>query len=111
MARNRHFLSGLFNDREQRGSRTGEVDETGRMLSDYQYDPEAACVTLAGRATIVDDVNLKRALWIADATKWYPRGPEDPNVVVVELRSERIEVWSASGTIMPVTKCARPAAV
>lgn len=78
-----------------------EVEQTGRMLLGYQHDPEAAYVTLGGPATIVDDIDLKRSVWTADADKWYPGGPEDPDVVLVELRTERIELWSASRNIMP----------
>lgn len=78
-----------------------EVEQTRRMLLGYQYDPEAAYVTLEGPAAIVDDVDLKRSVWTADADKWYPGGPDDPDVVLVELRSERIELWSASRNIMP----------
>jgi general stress protein 26 len=61
-------------------------------------------VTLIGRPVITDDVALKRAAWGPAADRWHPGGPEDPNVVIVKLLTERIELWSFGRDVMPEPK-------
>lgn len=78
-----------------------EAERSGRLTLAYQYDPEAAYVTLVGRPRIIDDVEVKRAVWRDDAYRWYPKGPGDPNVVLVELATERIELWNLKREVMP----------
>jgi general stress protein 26 len=81
-----------------------EMERAGRLTLAYQYDPEKAYVTLAGRPVITDDVALKRAVWSPDSDKWHRGGPEDPNVVIVRLVTDRIELWSSGRDVMPEPK-------
>ena len=46
----------------------------------------------ATRSSTIDDVVVKRSVWTDAADRWYPGGPEDPDVVLVELRTTRIEL-------------------
>jgi general stress protein 26 len=59
---------------------------------------------LEGRPTLIDDVEVKRSLWKDNSYRWFPGGPEDPNVVLVELSTERIELWSSGRDVMPEPK-------
>jgi general stress protein 26 len=62
------------------------------------------CVTLVGRATIIDDAADKQAIWQPGSFKWHQMasgGPTDPNVVLVEFVAERIETWNTRGQIVP----------
>ena len=78
-----------------------EMERTGRLTLGYLYEPEGTHVTLLGRPRIIDDVAAKRAVWGPAADEWYSGGPEDPNVVLVELATERIELWSKAHDVMP----------
>lgn len=78
-----------------------EMESSGRLTLAYQYDPESAHVVLLGRPRIIDDVEAKRAVWSPEADRWFPGGPEDPDVVLVELATERIELWSGGRDVMP----------
>jgi general stress protein 26 len=81
-----------------------EMQRSGHLTLAYQYDPEGAYVTLEGRPTLIDEVDAKRSLWKDDSDRWFPGGPEDPTVVVVELSTERIELWSSGYDVMPEPK-------
>ncbi|HEY5724630.1 MAG TPA: pyridoxamine 5'-phosphate oxidase family protein [Methylomirabilota bacterium] len=81
-----------------------EMERTGRLTLAYEYDPEKAYVTLLGRPIVIDDVARKRAVWGPDSDRWHPGGPGDPNVVIVELIVDRIEVWSGGRDVMPEPK-------
>jgi general stress protein 26 len=78
-----------------------EMERSGRLTLAYQYDPERAYVILLGRPRLLDDVEVKRTLWQEDSHKWFPGGPEDPNVVVVELITERIELRNSDRGVLP----------
>jgi general stress protein 26 len=85
-----------------RGSRkAGEIERSGQLTLAYQYDPEAAYVTLIGKAVITDDEQFKVANWRPESNRWYPGGPRDPNVVYVDFTAERIELWSSASAVVP----------
>ena len=86
-------------DRKSRKSQ--EIQASGRLTLAYHDIPGAAYVTLIGRAVINNDVTAKRASWQPDSYRWYPGGPEDPNVVYVDFTAERIELWSTQHGVVP----------
>ena len=55
-----------------------EIERTGRMTLLYEHDQDKSYVSLVGRATIVEDVALKRSIWTPGHFRWNPTGPEDP---------------------------------
>jgi general stress protein 26 len=81
-----------------------EIEQTRKVTLAYQHDPEKAYVCLSGPVSIIDDVELKRSRWSAEADRWYPGGPDDPNVVIIRLTTSRIELWNAVQSIMPEPK-------
>jgi general stress protein 26 len=81
--------------------KVAEIARSGRLTLAYQNNADKAYVTLIGRAEIGEDVAAKIAGWGPLASKWYPGGPTDPNVVHVELFAERIELWSVTEGVVP----------
>lgn len=83
------------------GRKVAEIERSGRLTLGYQYDPEFAYVTLTGRPQVLDDVAYKRRTWSPVAARYYPNGPDDPNVAVVHLDTFRIELWSSLRKVAP----------
>jgi general stress protein 26 len=52
-------------------------------------------VSLAGRASIVDDVAKKKELWKESLRVWFENGPEDPNVVLLKVEGDEAQYWDA----------------
>jgi hypothetical protein len=50
---------------------------------------------------IVDDVQVKKAIWSPASYRWHPGGPTDPNVVLIDFVADRIELWSSMHGVMP----------
>ena len=50
-------------------------------------------VTLNGRAEVLDDADLKRALWSDDWRMYWPQGDGDPDYVVVRVKAEAVSGW------------------
>lgn len=79
-----------------------EVERSGRMTLLYQLDVDKSYVTLIGRAEVVEDLELKKAIWKPAHYRWNPGGPEDPSTVFLRLRTDRIELWSAAHEVLPL---------
>jgi len=86
---------------DRRTRKFGEIARTGRMTLVYHHEVGGACVTLVGRARIIDDIAVKQAIWQPSSFRWHPGGPTDPNVVLVEFVAERIETWNTPAGIIP----------
>lgn len=78
-----------------------EIAAAGQFAMVFQYDAEQAYVTLRGRAAFIDDVKVKQAVWSSESERFHPGGPEDPNVVIVRLLTESIELYNASRGVQP----------
>jgi general stress protein 26 len=86
---------------DRRSRKAQEIGLSGRMTLAYQCDVENAYVVLVGRANIVDDVEVKKAIWNPASSKWHPGGPTDPNVVLIDFIADCIELWSSMHGVMP----------
>ncbi|MFO1338606.1 MAG: pyridoxamine 5'-phosphate oxidase family protein [Burkholderiaceae bacterium] len=57
-------------------------------------DPGAdAYVSISGHAAIVDDVAKKEKLWSKMAEAWFPQGPADPDLALVQVRITQADYW------------------
>jgi len=74
--------------------KAAEIASSGRISLGYQYDPEQACVTLVGAASIMGDRGYLQDKWRAEWNAFFPKGPSDVDAVIVEVTVERIEVWN-----------------
>lgn len=83
------------------GRKVAEIESAGRLTLGYQHDPEFAYVTLVGRPRVLDDVAYKRSIWSPVSDRYYRNGPDDPNVAVVHLDTDRIELWSSLRKVAP----------
>ena len=78
-----------------------EVERSGRLTLLYQSEVGRSYACLSGPAEVVEDRELKRAIWSPAADRFNPTGPEDPATVFLRLRTERIELFSVSGGVTP----------
>jgi general stress protein 26 len=86
---------------DHRSRKTQEIGRSGRMTLAYQAYADNSYVTLVGHAKIVDDVEVKKAIWTPASYKWHPGGPTDPNVVLIDFVADRIELWSSAHGVVP----------
>lgn len=54
-------------------------------------------VSLTGTARVVTDDARKRELWNAVVEAWFPDGPDDPEVVLLEVTGDSAEYWDTPG--------------
>jgi general stress protein 26 len=86
---------------DRRSRKVGEVERSGKMSLAYQFESANEYVTLVSHATIIDDIASKDAIWQPSSYRWYPGGPSDPNVVLIDFIAHRIELWSSRHGVIP----------
>jgi general stress protein 26 len=55
-------------------------------------------LSLSGTASTVDDREKLARLWKAEWGVWFPRGKDDPNLVLLRVDGQVGEYWDNSGT-------------
>lgn len=57
-------------------------------------DPDANCyVSISGTAAVLDDAGKKQQLWSKQAAAWFPGGPVDPDLALVQVRIIHANYW------------------
>ena len=80
-------------------SRSSEqaADLAARSRVNLAFDGSSDWLSVAGRATLVDDRALVREMWNPVVAAWFPDGPDDPDVVLLRVDAESAEYWKAPG--------------
>jgi general stress protein 26 len=52
---------------------------------------------VSGTAEVVDDAEQKRKLWLDELERWFPNGPDDPNVALIRVASSAAQWWTDKG--------------
>lgn len=61
------------------------------------YAGSSAWVSVSGTARVVRDEQKERDLWNPVVEAWFPDGPQDPNVVLIEVDADTAEYWDSPG--------------
>lgn len=61
---------------------------------------DADYVSISGTAQEVDDRAKINELWNPQAKAWFPKGKEDPDLVLLKVHTDMAEYWSASDSKM-----------
>ena len=49
--------------------------------------------SISGTARVVRDADKMRALWASRLERWFPRGLDDPDLALLEVRIDKAEYW------------------
>lgn len=74
-------------------------------------DPGDDCyVSVSGTAAVVDDLGKKEQLWSKMTEAWFPKGPKDPNVALVQVKIIHANYWDVKDSkIVQLFKMAKAA--
>jgi general stress protein 26 len=79
------------------GRLVAELRRDPTALTTYRADDRFAWVALSGSASIVDDAEAKRERWLPELDRWFPNGPDDPNVALIRLDARAASWWTEEG--------------
>ena len=96
------------------------MSKKGDPVADFEADPTVNVayanpskdqyVSVSGAAEVVDDADKKRQLWSKMAEAWFPGGPTDPDLALVQVRITHANYWDVKESkIVQLYKMAKAA--
>jgi general stress protein 26 len=81
------------------------ADRNSGQVEEIRLDPQVnvsfgsatAWVSLAGTASLSEDLSRKQELWNSAVEAWFPEGPESSDVVLLKVAGESAEYWESPG--------------
>ncbi len=70
-----------------------EVAREHQVNVSYAQPDDNRYVSVSGTAEIVKDKAKMEELWSPVLKAWFPKGLEDPNIVLLKIRVEKAEYW------------------
>ncbi|CAN5254670.1 hypothetical protein BH10PSE16_BH10PSE16_30170 [soil metagenome] len=77
-----------------------QVAQDDNVNVSYTNPGDDRYVSVSGNALIVEDMGKKEALWSPMTKAWFPDGPTDPNVTLLEVRIRQAEYWDVKESKM-----------
>ncbi|MEA2861658.1 MAG: hypothetical protein QOC72_3697 [Methylobacteriaceae bacterium] len=95
-AANRDFSDGTlwFFARED-SPKLDELADSRNVLVAYAHPGKQDYVSLSGTARVVRDQAKVREIWSEPARVWFPKGPEEGDIVLIAVDVETAEYWDS----------------
>jgi general stress protein 26 len=77
-----------------------EIKKDGRVNVSYSAPEDNRYVSLSGTAELVDDREKIEELWNSLYLAWFPKGLEDPNIILLKITVEHAEYWDATSNTL-----------
>ena len=79
------------------GTLTEEIQEGAMVLLAFQNE-NSAYLSLRGKAKVVEDAARIKEYWKEPYRVWFPDGPGDSDIALVEVKPLDAEYWDQRGT-------------
>lgn len=70
------------------------LQQDGNVNLSYANPDKDTWVSITGTARVIEDMAKKKELFNPIAKAWFPDGPEDPEMELVEVAIEEAEFWN-----------------
>lgn len=74
-----------------------ELEDDPEINLAYASPEHGKFVSVSGIGRILRDPEKARQLWNVAASVWFPQGPDDPNLAVLEVDVTKAEYWDTPG--------------
>ena len=75
-----------------RGAKDDEIEAFPEICLTFVYPKQKVYLSMSGQASVSRDTERARSLWNEKQQVWWPGGPSDPNVLVIQFNPERAEI-------------------
>jgi general stress protein 26 len=75
-----------------------EIEKDNRVNVSYAAPADNSYVSVSGTAEIVTDKAKMEELWNPILKAWFPKGLEEPNIVLLKIKIEQAEYWDTSSS-------------
>ena len=78
-----------------------EIKADPRVLLTYAEPAKQHYVSISGRGAVLDRPAKAKELWAEPMRTWFPKGPEDTDLILIKVDGERAQYWDApSSTVV-----------
>jgi general stress protein 26 len=78
---------------DRRGAKDDEIEAYPSICLTFIDPKEKVYLSISGTASAARDPERAKNLWNKEQQAWWPKGPSDPNVLVIAFRPQRAEIW------------------
>jgi general stress protein 26 len=79
------------------GRLVAELEAEPMAVTAYRAEKGFGFISVSGRTSVEADPELKRRYWLEELERWFPNGPDDPNVALIRLTAEHVDWWGEEG--------------
>jgi general stress protein 26 len=98
-------IESLWFASERNSGKVEQIKADPHVFAGYTNSSGSEWASLNGQARIVDDATKKKELWSPVWKNWFS-GPEDPNMVLIEVKPGAAEYWDSGSRIVQMAKFA-----
>lgn len=82
--------------------KTKEISRDNEVSLGYSDPSNNTYLYVNGKAELVDDLERKKAYFVAPVKVWFPDGAEDPDLILIKVVPAFAEYWDSSSSKMVV---------
>jgi general stress protein 26 len=75
-----------------------EIKIDNRVNVSYAEPDDNRYVSMSGTAELIDDHEKIEELWSPVYQAWFPKGLDDPNIILLKVTVEQAEYWDATSS-------------
>jgi general stress protein 26 len=75
-----------------------EIAKDDRVNVSYAEPADNRYISMSGTAEMVDDRAKIEELWSPAYHAWFPKGLDDPNIILLKITVEQAEYWDATSS-------------
>jgi len=77
-----------------------EIAHDSQVLISYARPSGYHYVAVTGRARMIEDAAKKKELWREAFRVWFPSGPDDPEIALLQVTVIRARYWTRPASIL-----------
>ena len=76
------------------------IERNPKVSVAFSKPGENEYASMTGTARVTDDRETIRDLWSPSVRAWFPDGPDDPNLRLIEIDVDRAEFWDSPASVL-----------
>ena len=88
----------FFTDKDS--AKVYEVKKDNKVNLSYSNPSDNVYVSVSGSASVFRDEAKIAELWSEDMKAWFPKGKEDPNIMILKVDIEKGEYWDSPSGVL-----------
>lgn len=85
---------------DSNSGKVSEIKDDAQVNLSYSEPKTQTYASISGKAKIIKDANLVKEMWNPLYKAWFPNGPDDPHIAVLQVVPRKAEYWDAPSNAM-----------